>query len=78
MMMPLGDGYSTCREHGGRFAGHLAALDHLEHEHADLVDQIRRVRVIPLAEGQDPAQAIAHEQPNRAARRRAMRERCEP
>lgn len=74
MMVKLREGWSTCREHGGEYAGHLGALDHLEREHADLVAQLVRSRVVPLAEGQSPTDAMAREQPNRA-KRRAMR-RC--
>lgn len=76
MMVSLGDGYSTCREHGGRFTGPAAAFDHLETEHPELVDQLMRAVVVPLAEGDNPADVIAAHEPNRA-RRRAMRK-CQP
>lgn len=39
-MVKLGDGLSTCREHGGQFAGDLAALDHLRNEHPKLFAQL--------------------------------------
>jgi hypothetical protein len=80
-MVSLGNGYSTCREHGGTFAGYPAAYAHLERDHPQLVELLKGARAIPVPEGADPdriADVIAHEQPNRAARRRAMRERCDP
>lgn len=68
-MVNLGGGYSTCREHGGRFTGPAMALDHLATEHPELVDRLRRAVALPLAEGDDPRDVIANAQPNRAQRR---------
>ncbi len=72
-MVRTGDGFSTCKEHGGSYAGDLAAFAHLEDEHPALLAQLSRARVVPLAEGDDPADVIARQEPNRAARRRAAR-----
>lgn len=68
-MVNLGNGIATCKEHGGRYVGHLAALDHLEHEHPELVDVLRRAVVVVPDEGESADDAIARSQPNRRARR---------
>lgn len=67
-MVKLEPGFSTCREHGGRFAGDLAALDHLTSDHPELVDRLRAAVVVPMHDGDDPA-AVAAAFSNRRARR---------
>lgn len=57
-------GFSTCREHGGEYAGDLGALTHLEDEHPELVALLSRAVMVPVPEdGQPPT-------PNREQRRR--------
>jgi hypothetical protein len=68
-MVNLGDGVSTCREHGGRYYGAPAALDHLERDHPDLLDVLRRAVVVIPNEDESADDAIARAQPNRRARR---------
>lgn len=73
MMVRTGSGFSTCKEHGGSYAGDLDAFAHLEREHPQLVAQLLGSRIVAVAEDDDPADVIARQQPNRAARRRAAR-----
>lgn len=65
MMIKLRDGVSSCREHGGEYAGDLAALDHLQTEHPDLAKMLAGAVMLPVPDGENPAPPS----PNRAARR---------
>jgi hypothetical protein len=69
VMVNLGDGIATCKEHGGRFIGHLAALDHLERDHPELVERLRRAVVVIPDENETAEDAMRRAQPNRRARR---------
>lgn len=68
VMVKTEPGFSTCREHGGEYAGDLGAIEHLQAEHPDLWRMLSGAVMVPIPEdGQPPA-------PNRA-QRRAKRER---
>lgn len=74
-MVKLREGWSTCREHGGEYAGDLGAIEHIEDAHPELVAMLKRAVVVPMRDDETAQHAIARAQPNRAQRRN-MKGRC--
>lgn len=73
-MVATREGWSTCREHGGEYAGDVGALDHLTEHHSELVDRLKRYVVLAVPEGADPEHVIDRATTlNRAQRRKAAR-----